>query len=174
MTNFSDLTNNNNNLNVPNTTLLNTIHVERGIIPDNLCDFIVQDTEKREWKPRLVNNVTYTRLFPYVVTLTCMEYASTSEYEVTNEDVQEKVEIDAQIFKVESQAQKADARVKEAEQRVEQVQRMADEAHDRAVASATSQYSPEDLQPLKSLVDGIVDSVTDNEAAAAQTQTDHG
>jgi len=51
MTNFSDLTNNNNNLNVPNTTLLNTIHVERGIIPANLCDFIVQDTEKREWKP---------------------------------------------------------------------------------------------------------------------------
>ena len=51
MTNFSDLTNNNNNFNVPNTTLLNTIHVERGIIPANLCDFIVQDTERREWKP---------------------------------------------------------------------------------------------------------------------------
>ena len=51
MTNFSDLTNNNNNFNVPNTTLLNTIHVERGIIPANLCDFIVQDTEKRELKP---------------------------------------------------------------------------------------------------------------------------
>ena len=51
MTNFSDLTNNNNNFNVPNTTLLDTIHVERGIIPANLCDFIVQDTEKREWKP---------------------------------------------------------------------------------------------------------------------------
>ena len=49
MTNFSDLTNNNNNFNVPNTTLLNTIHVERGIITANLCDFIVQDTEKREW-----------------------------------------------------------------------------------------------------------------------------
>ena len=50
MTNFSDLTNN-NNLNVPNTTLLDTIHVERGIIPANLCDFIVQDVEKREWRP---------------------------------------------------------------------------------------------------------------------------
>ena len=49
--NFSDLTNNNNNLNVPNTTLIDTVHVERGIIPANLCDFIVQDVEKREWKP---------------------------------------------------------------------------------------------------------------------------
>ena len=50
--NFNDLNNTTpNNLNVPNTTLLDTIHVERGIIPANLCDFIVQDTEKREWKP---------------------------------------------------------------------------------------------------------------------------
>ena len=49
--NFNDLTNNNNNFNVPNTTLLDTIHVERGIIPANLCDYIVQDTEKSEWKP---------------------------------------------------------------------------------------------------------------------------
>ena len=51
MTNFSYLTNNNNNFNVPKTTLLDTVHVERGIIPANLCDFIVQDTENREWKP---------------------------------------------------------------------------------------------------------------------------
>jgi len=50
--NFNDLNNTTpTNLNVPNTTLLDTIHVERGIIPANLCDFIVQDTEKREWKP---------------------------------------------------------------------------------------------------------------------------
>ena len=56
MTNFSALTNNNNNFNVPNTTLLDTIHVERGIIPANLCDFIVEDTEKREWKPHSWHN----------------------------------------------------------------------------------------------------------------------
>ena len=39
------------NLNQPNTTLADTIHIERGIIPENLCDFIVKDTETREWKP---------------------------------------------------------------------------------------------------------------------------
>ena len=39
------------NLNDPNTKILDTIYVERGIIPSNLCDFIVQDTEKREWTP---------------------------------------------------------------------------------------------------------------------------
>ena len=50
--NFNDLNNNPpTNLNAPNTSLLDTIHVERGIIPANLCDYIVQDTEKREWKP---------------------------------------------------------------------------------------------------------------------------
>ena len=38
-------------INNPNTQLRDLIHVERGIIPANLCDFIVQDTEKREWKP---------------------------------------------------------------------------------------------------------------------------
>ena len=48
--NFNDLTIN-NNLNNPNTSLLNTIHVERGIIPANLCDYIVEDVEKREWNP---------------------------------------------------------------------------------------------------------------------------
>ena len=57
--NFNDLNNTTpTNLNVPNTTLLDTIHVERGIIPANLCDYIVQDTEKREWKPHTwYNNV---------------------------------------------------------------------------------------------------------------------
>ena len=61
MTNFSDLTNNNNNFNVPNTTLLNTIHVERVIIPANLCDHIISDIESREWKPHSwYNNVQDT------------------------------------------------------------------------------------------------------------------
>jgi len=39
------------NLNQPNTTLADTIHIERGIIPENLCDFIMKDTATREWKP---------------------------------------------------------------------------------------------------------------------------
>jgi len=39
------------NFNVPNTTLLDTIHVERGIIPADLCDTIVQDIENRPWEP---------------------------------------------------------------------------------------------------------------------------
>ena len=43
--NFNDLNNTTPaNFNNPNTSLLDTIHVERGIIPANLCDFIVQDT----------------------------------------------------------------------------------------------------------------------------------
>ena len=50
--NFNDLNNTTpTNLNTPNTSLIDTVHVERGIIPANLCDFIVQDVEKREWKP---------------------------------------------------------------------------------------------------------------------------
>ena len=38
-------------MNNPNTTLKDCIHVEKGIIPENLCDFIMKDTETREWKP---------------------------------------------------------------------------------------------------------------------------
>ena len=57
--NFNDLNNTTpNNLNVPNTTLLNTIHVEKGIIPANLCDHIIKDIETREWRPHTwYNNV---------------------------------------------------------------------------------------------------------------------
>jgi len=38
-------------MNDPRTQLKELIHVEKGIIPANLCDHIIQDTEKREWKP---------------------------------------------------------------------------------------------------------------------------
>ena len=46
------------NLNDPKTTLKDTIHVERGIIPANLCDYIVKDIETREWKPHTWYNTT--------------------------------------------------------------------------------------------------------------------
>ena len=39
------------NFNNPKTTLQDTIFIVRKIIPDNLCDFIVQEIEKRDWKP---------------------------------------------------------------------------------------------------------------------------
>ena len=38
-------------MNDPRTQLKELIHVEKGIIPAKLCDHIIQDTEKREWKP---------------------------------------------------------------------------------------------------------------------------
>ena len=38
-------------MNDPRTQLKDLIHVEKGIIPANLCDYIIQDTEKREWRP---------------------------------------------------------------------------------------------------------------------------
>ena len=48
-------------MNDPRTQLKELIHVEKGIIPANLCDHIIQDTEKREWRPHTwYNNVTNT------------------------------------------------------------------------------------------------------------------
>lgn len=38
-------------MNNPNTQLKDLIHVERGIIPANLCDYIVDSIEKNEWRP---------------------------------------------------------------------------------------------------------------------------
>ena len=38
-------------MNNPNTQLKDLIHVERGIIPANLCDYLVDEVEKREWRP---------------------------------------------------------------------------------------------------------------------------
>ena len=37
-------------MNNPNTQLKDLIHVERGIIPQNLCDYIVDEIEKNEWR----------------------------------------------------------------------------------------------------------------------------
>jgi predicted 2-oxoglutarate/Fe(II)-dependent dioxygenase YbiX len=38
-------------MNNPNTQLKDLIHVERGIIPPNLCDYLVDEIEKKEWRP---------------------------------------------------------------------------------------------------------------------------
>jgi len=38
-------------MNNPNTQLKDLIHVERGIIPANLCDSLVEEIEKNEWNP---------------------------------------------------------------------------------------------------------------------------
>ena len=38
-------------MNNPRTQLKDLIHVEKGIIPANLCDHIIQDIETREWRP---------------------------------------------------------------------------------------------------------------------------
>ena len=38
-------------MNNPRTQLKDLIHVEKGIIPANLCDHIIQDIETRPWKP---------------------------------------------------------------------------------------------------------------------------
>jgi len=35
--------------NSPNTALKDLIHVEKGIIPAGVCDFIIKDIETREW-----------------------------------------------------------------------------------------------------------------------------
>ena len=48
-------------MNDPRTQLKDLIHVEKGIIPANLCDHIIQDIETREWKPHTwYNNVANT------------------------------------------------------------------------------------------------------------------
>ncbi len=38
-------------MNNPNTELKDFIHVERGIIPVDLCDYIIKDIETRNWEP---------------------------------------------------------------------------------------------------------------------------
>ena len=37
-------------MNNPNTKLFDLIHVERGVIPTDLCDDVVKDVETRPWK----------------------------------------------------------------------------------------------------------------------------
>lgn len=38
-------------MNNPNTQLKDLIHIEQGLIPTNLCDYIVDEIEKKEWRP---------------------------------------------------------------------------------------------------------------------------
>ena len=48
-------------MNNPNTQLKDLIHIERGLIPTNLCDYIVDEIEKKEWRPHSwYNNVQRT------------------------------------------------------------------------------------------------------------------
>ena len=48
-------------MNNPNSQLKDLIHVERGIIPANLCDYLVDAVEKNEWRPHTwYNNVQGT------------------------------------------------------------------------------------------------------------------
>ena len=37
--------------NNPNIQLKDLIHVEKGIIPDNLCEYIIKDIDTRDWRP---------------------------------------------------------------------------------------------------------------------------
>jgi len=48
-------------MNKPDTQLKDLIHVERGIIPANLCEYLVDAIEKNEWRPHTwYNNVQGT------------------------------------------------------------------------------------------------------------------
>ena len=48
-------------MNNPNTQLKDLIHIERGLIATNLCDYIVDEIEKKEWRPHSwYNNVQGT------------------------------------------------------------------------------------------------------------------
>lgn len=48
-------------MNNPNTQLKDLIHIEQGLIPTNLCDYIVDEIEKKEWRPHSwYNNVQGT------------------------------------------------------------------------------------------------------------------
>ena len=38
-------------MNHPDTTLKDCIHIEKGIIPEDMCDYIVEEIENKEWKP---------------------------------------------------------------------------------------------------------------------------
>lgn len=38
-------------MNNQNTQLKQCIYIEKGIIPSNICDYIIDETEKREWSP---------------------------------------------------------------------------------------------------------------------------
>ena len=45
-------------MNKYDTQLRDLIHVEKGIIPANLCEYLVEEIEKNEWRPHTwYNNV---------------------------------------------------------------------------------------------------------------------
>ena len=49
-------------MNNPNTKLFDLIHVERGVIPTDLCDDVVKDVQTRSWKSHAwYSNITDTR-----------------------------------------------------------------------------------------------------------------
>jgi hypothetical protein len=49
-------------MNNPNTKLFDLIHVERGVIPTDLCDDVVKDVQTRPWKSHAwYSNITDTR-----------------------------------------------------------------------------------------------------------------
>ena len=43
-------------MNKPDTKLKDFIHVERGVIPSDICEFIIKDVETRSWEPHFWNN----------------------------------------------------------------------------------------------------------------------
>ena len=48
-------------MNKYDTQLRDLIHVEKGIIPANLCEYLVEEIEKKEWRPHTwYNNVANT------------------------------------------------------------------------------------------------------------------
>ena len=48
-------------MNKYDTQLRDLIHVEKGIIPANLCEYLVEEIEKNEWRPHTwYNNVANT------------------------------------------------------------------------------------------------------------------
>tara|TARA_B100001250_G_scaffold306920_1_gene268805 strand:- start:41 stop:616 length:576 start_codon:yes stop_codon:yes gene_type:complete len=43
-------------MNKPDTKLKDFIHVERGVIPSDICEFIIKDVETRSWQPHFWSN----------------------------------------------------------------------------------------------------------------------
>ena len=66
-------------MNKYDTQLRDLIHVEKGIIPANLCDYLVEAIEKNEWRPHTwYNNVQGTFGSEETMELDCLLYTSPS------------------------------------------------------------------------------------------------
>ena len=50
-------------MNGPTNTLADFIHVEKGIIPPPVCDYIIDDIETKEWVPHTWYNAEHDRAF---------------------------------------------------------------------------------------------------------------